>query len=121
MTPFYVCVCIVLYAEVALLAKTRNLTVRVEEELYKEIEETADRENVDKSTIARGLLETGIKESRKKRGLELYRGGSCTLWKAAKVAGVSLREMIDLVVEARIPMHISSDDVEEAWREAVEQ
>jgi predicted HTH domain antitoxin len=102
------------------LAKTRNLTVRVDEEIYREIGETADLENVDKSTIARGLLETGIKEAKKRRGIELYRAGSTTIWKAAEVADVSLREMMDLIVEARIPMHITPDDVELAWREAFE-
>ncbi len=102
------------------MAKTRNLTVRVDEDIYREIEETADLENVDKSTVARGLLETGIKEAKKRRGIEQYRAGSTTLWKAAEVAGVSLREMMNLIVEARIPMHITPDDVELAWREAFE-
>jgi predicted HTH domain antitoxin len=108
-----------LYAGVV-LSKTRNLTVRVDEELYNEIEETADRENVDKSTVARGWLETGLREARQRRGVELYRLGECSLWKAAGVAGVSLREMMDLLVESRVPLHISSDDVEKAWREAFE-
>jgi len=102
------------------LAKTRNLTVRVDKELYDEIEKTADQENVDKSTVARGLLLAGLKESRKRRALEKYRDGSCTLWKAAEIADVSLREMMDMVIEARIPLHITSSDVEEAWREAFE-
>ncbi len=103
------------------MAKTRNLTVRVDEETYREIEETADEENVDKSTIARGLLETGIKEAKKKRALGMYREGSCTLWKAAEVAGVSLREMMNLLVEERIPLHVTPDDVDKAWREAFER
>jgi len=103
------------------LAKTRNLTVRVDEETYREIEETADLENVDKSTVARGLLEAGIKEAKKRRALEMFREGSCTLWKAAEVAGVSLRKMMDLVVGERVPLHITSDDVDEAWREAFER
>jgi predicted HTH domain antitoxin len=103
------------------LEKTRNLTVRIDEDTYREIEETADQENVDKSTIARGLLKAGLSEARKKRGLEMYRRGTCTLWKAAEVAGVSLRGMMDLVIEERTPLHITSDDVDEAWRDAFER
>ena len=103
------------------MAKTRNLTVRVDEATYREIEEAADLDNVDKSTIARGLLEAGIKEAKKKRALEMFRTGSCTLWKAAEAAGVSLREMMDLVTEAKAPLHITPDDVDEAWREAFER
>jgi len=103
------------------LAKTRNLTVRVDEETYREIEETADLENVNKSTLARGLLEFGIRDVKKRRALVMYREGSCTLWKAAEVAGVSIREMMDLIVKDKVPLHITSDDVDEAWREAFER
>ncbi len=103
------------------MSKTKNLTVRVDEALYDEIVATAERENVDRSTVARGLLEAGLREARKRRGLEQYRAGACSLWKAAEIAGVSLREMMDLLVDARVPLNISPDDVEQAWREAFER
>ena len=103
------------------MAKTRNLTVRIDEETYKEIEKTADNENLDKSTVARGLLEIGIREAKKKRALEMYREGSCTLWKAAQLAGTSLREIMDLLDKEHIPLRITPDDVDLAWREAFEQ
>ena len=103
------------------MAKTRNLTVRIDEETYKEIEKTADIENVDKSTVARGLLEIGIREQKKKRALETYREGACTLWKAAELAGTSLREMMDLIEKEQVPLRITPDDVDLAWRDAFEQ
>ncbi len=99
----------------------KNLTFRVDEETYKEIEETADRENMDKSTVARRLLKAGIEQARKRRAIKQYREGRWSLWKAAGEAGISLREMMELLVEERITLNITPEDVEEAWREAFEE
>lgn len=103
------------------MAKTQNLTVRLERELIKKIEEEAVHEKTDKSTVARKLIAVGIEQTRKARALEEYRRGLCTIWKASVRAGIPLREMIELLRREKIPLHISTDDVEEAWREAVEE
>jgi len=99
----------------------RNLTVRVDEATFRDIEEAAELENVDRSTVTRVFLKVGIREARKKRALEKYRDGKCTLWKAAQLADVPLREMMELAEEKKIPLHISPEDVDEAWREAFER
>ena len=101
--------------------KMRNLTVRIDEETYRDIEETASAENVDRSTATRQLLKKGINEEKKKRALELYRAGKCTLWKAAQHANLNIREMMELAANEKIPAHITPEDVEEAWREADEE
>lgn len=103
-----------------IMAKTQNLTVRLERELIKKIEEEAQHEKTDKSTVARRMIAAAIEQAQKARALEEYRKGKCTIWKASEKAGVPLREMIELLRQEKIPLHISSDDVDEAWREAVE-
>ena len=102
-----------------IMAKTQNLTVRLEKELIKKIEEEALQEKTDKSTVARKLITVGIEQTRKARALEEYRRGKCTIWKASMKAGIPLREMIELLRHEKIPLHISAEDVDEAWREAV--
>lgn len=99
----------------------RNLTVRVDDKTFNEIKELAELEKTDKSTITRKILDIGLRELKKRRALELYREGKCTLWKAAQIAEISLREMIELTKMEKIPVHISSEDVNEAWREAFEE
>ncbi|MGA2971372.1 MAG: UPF0175 family protein [Candidatus Bathyarchaeia archaeon] len=106
---------------VAVMAKTQNLTVRLERELVKKIEEEAQHEKTDKSTVARKLIAVGIEQTRRARALEEYRKGKCTIWKASEKAGIPLREMIELLRREKIPLHISTEDVDEAWREAVEE
>jgi metal-responsive CopG/Arc/MetJ family transcriptional regulator len=99
--------------------KAQNLTVRLEKELVKKIEEEAREEKTDKSTVARRLITLGIEQARKARAIDEYRKGKCTIWKASQKAGVSLREMIETVKRERIPLHLSPEDVEEAWNEAL--
>jgi predicted HTH domain antitoxin len=101
------------------MSKTRNLTVRLEKELVDKIEEEAEHEKTDKSTVARKLIAAGIQEIRKIRALEDYRKGKCTIWKASSKAGISLREMMELVRQEKVPLHLSPKDVDQAWREAV--
>jgi predicted HTH domain antitoxin len=101
------------------MAKAQNLTVRLEKELVKKIEEEAREEKTDKSTVARKLIALGIAQTRKTRALDEYRKGRCTVWKASEKAGVPLREMIETLRRERIPLHLSAEDVEQAWREAL--
>ena len=104
---------------IPIMTKTQNLTVRLEKELIKKIEEEAQHEKTDKSTVARKLIAAGIEQTQKARALEEYRRGECTIWKASEKAGIPLREMIELLRREKIPLHISTEDVDEAWREAI--
>jgi len=99
----------------------RNITVRIDEETYKAIEELTRVEKTDRSTVARKLIARGLEHLRRERALKLYREGKCTLWKASEMAGVPLREMIDLAKSEKIPIHFSAEDVDEAWRAAFEE
>lgn len=41
------------------------------------------------------LLRIGLREVKKEQGLALFRQGHVSLWKAARLAGISLREMTE--------------------------
>src|SRR5208337_3615899 len=69
---------------VHIVTKTQNLTVRLEKELIKKIEEEAQHEKTDKSTVARKLITVGIEQTQKARALEEYRRGRYTIWKASE-------------------------------------
>lgn len=53
--------------------------------------------------------------------MDAYREGRCTLWKAAQLAGVSLRKMMTLAEGEKVPVNVTAEDVDEAWREAFEK
>jgi predicted HTH domain antitoxin len=41
------------------------------------------------------LLRIGLREVKKEQGLALFKKGQVSLWKAARLAGISLREMTE--------------------------
>ena len=80
----------------------KPLAVRVSAELEKEILEIAKTEKIDKATVVRNLLETGITEWRKQTALELLQKGEITFAKAADIAKLSLWEFADLAKQHNI-------------------
>lgn len=92
---------------------TETLTTRAAEELVKKIEEMAKKEKVDKSTMIRRLLSDAVEEKNRKDSLKLYKEGKVSLWKAAKIAGTSLWEMIDLIMKEGIPLDYGAEELRE--------
>ncbi|NIP66770.1 hypothetical protein GWN63_01275 [Candidatus Bathyarchaeota archaeon] len=66
------------------------------------------------------LLDLSLREIKKRYAISRYRRGKSPLWKAAQTAGITLREMMDIIKEERIPVHISPEEVEEGWGKALE-
>jgi predicted HTH domain antitoxin len=89
-----------LYTVVVLTLKP--LAVRVTAELEREILEITKTEKIDKATVVRNLLETGITEWRKQTALELLQKGKITFAKAADIAKLSLWEFADLAKQHNI-------------------
>jgi len=68
-----------------------EIVVKIPEELIRVIEHRARLEKVDESTAIKQLLGLGAEEY----AIELFRRGEITLNEAARLAGVTLRQMID--------------------------
>jgi len=68
-------------------------------ETIKKLRELANREGKDRSTLIREILERGVKEKDLEHAVELYRRGQITSWKAAQLAGVSLRRFYKILAE----------------------
>ena len=76
-----------------------TLTTRASRELARKIEELAKREQVDKSAIIRKLLQEAVERKSLEDAVEQYRRGRLSLWKAARNAGISLWEMVDVLAK----------------------
>jgi len=96
---------------------SRAVTARLRKELLKEIEEVAKEESVDRSSAIQRLLKIGLKEYKMEKALNLYRDGKVTLWKAAELAGVSLREMMEAIKARDIPYQFDLEALEEYVKE----
>ncbi len=68
-------------------------SIRIPSDLLSVIGERARRERVDDSTAMRQLMALGATEY----AVQLYREGHLTLNQAAKMAGTSVREMLEVL------------------------
>lgn len=68
----------------------RTITISIPEELSAELEPYQDQLD--------DLLRIGLRELKMEQGLSLYKLGKLSLWKAARLANVSLREMTSYAV-----------------------
>ncbi len=93
------------------MAELISLRLPIEEQ--KKIRELAEAEDKDSSAFIRELIRTGIREKELIHILELYQKGKVTMWKAAKLADISLWELTDLMRERKIIAQYTLDDLKE--------
>lgn len=89
------------------------ISTRVPKEIAEALREIEREEKADRATVVRKLLARAIEEWRVERALRLYRRGRVTLWRAARLAGVTLREMMELAAREGIQFQYSERDLEE--------
>lgn len=95
-----------------------TITTRVSKEIEKKIARIAKEENLDKSAVIRRLLSDALKKRQIQRALEEYKEGRITLARAARMADVSLRKMMQLAAEAGVPFQYSLEDLRKDFETA---
>lgn len=83
----------------------RTLTITVPDELSAKLEPY--RENLSE------VLAIGLRELRMGQSLALLQQGGLSLWKAARMAGVSLREMAQYAVAHGVRAEVDEETLEE--------
>jgi len=95
------------------------ISIRPTEEMAKKLEMLISIEQMGKSALIRRILDRGLNEELKRYALELFRDKRVSLAKAAEIAGISVREMMDLIKEKDIPLHITLEDIREDFEAAI--
>jgi len=90
----------------------KTISVRLPEQYLHDIEEACKLELVDKGTMLRKLVGTGLQEYRTKKALELYREGKISLWKAAGMAGITYRGALEELKRSNIPFQYQKEDLD---------
>jgi len=107
------------YTEPKQVTMQNPISIRPTEEIERKLEKLMDLEKTEKSTLMRKILTTGIDEELKKCALELFRDKKVSLAKAAEIADISLREMMDLIKEESLSLHITVEDIREDFEAAM--
>lgn len=97
----------------------KTISIRPTEEIEKKLEKLMNLEKTEKSTLIRKILTTGIDEELKKYALQSFKDKKISLAKAAEIADISLREMMDLVKEKDLSLHITAKDIREDFEAAM--
>lgn len=96
-----------------------TISARVRKSQSQELERLAQERGVDKSEIIRELLSIAIKEQKLMEGLNLVRARKATVWKAADIARITYREMLELLRTHNIPFPLSKEELEREVEEIV--
>ena len=88
------------------------MSLRLGEDLVRKIGALSKKEKKDRSTVARELIEYGLRY----RMVKLYREGKASLGTVAKALDCSLREVLDLLAEFGVQAPIDYDDYLAGYR-----
>ena len=87
------------------------ISVRPTPDLERKIKKLMEFEKADKSSIVRRALEKGLEEELKRLALNLYIERKVSLAKAAEIAEISIRDMIELIRERGVSLNITVEDL----------
>ena len=90
---------------------SKVISTRIEEDLYREIEFVSRVENIDRSSAIKKLLKEGLRKWKIDYALSLYTQGKVSLWRAAKIANLSLWEFIDVLRDKKIELNLDEEDL----------
>lgn len=89
-----------------------SISARVPDDEAETLEEVAELLGEDKSTTIRKALQEGLQELRIRVAVERYQSGAISVNQAARVAGVSLAEWLEIARERNLTHQLSPDDLE---------
>lgn len=90
-----------------------TVSVRIDKEGLKEINEISKLEKKTKSNVLREVLGKGIKEKKLEIALEKFRDKEASIGKAARIAQMPLSQFMDVLVERNIDFHYGIKELEE--------
>lgn len=90
-----------------------TLTTRIPEELADAIEAISEEEQLDKSAVARRLLEGAVEERRRERAFQQFANGTLSLEGLAREADIPLREALVELRDRGITFHYSEESLAE--------
>lgn len=89
---------------------TKQMNLRLDENLIKEFEELAEQENLDRSALVRKILIEGLHQERLNFALQKYLRKEISIERAAEIARVSLHDLILKMSQLGIPSNLTMED-----------
>ncbi|MEF8791934.1 MAG: UPF0175 family protein [Haloarculaceae archaeon] len=88
------------------------ISARLPDDEAEELERVAEMLGEDKSSVIRKALSEGLRDLRVKRAVERYQTGEVSVKQAARIAGVSLGEWLEIARERNLTGQLTPEDLE---------
>jgi predicted HTH domain antitoxin len=89
-----------------------SISARIPDDDEDELEVVIDLLDEDKSTVIRKALSEGLTSLRRRVAIERYQSGELSVNQAARVAGVSLADWLEIAREHNLTTQLSPDDLD---------
>ena len=96
------------------LAIMPSITVQISDEDAEALADVAVLLGDDKSTVIRNALREGLSEIRVQRAVEQYQNGRVSTNQAARIAGVSLAEWLQIARENNLTTQLTPADLDDS-------
>lgn len=100
---------------------TAVISTRIPDEVAKDLEEIGKEEKSDRATVIRKLLTKAIQIWKLEHALKLYHEGKVTLWRASRLADITLREMMEIAAQKGIEFKYTEKDLQEDLEAALKE
>jgi predicted HTH domain antitoxin len=89
-----------------------SISARIPDEDEEELDEVAELLGEDKSSTIRKALREGLEDIRVRAAVEQYQSGDVSANEAARIAGVSIAEWLEIARERNLTTQLKPEDLE---------
>lgn len=89
-----------------------SISARISDEDEEELTEVAELLGEDRSSTIRKALSEGLEELRLRVAVERYQSGDVSVNEAARIAGLSVAEWLEVARERNLTTQLKPDDIE---------
>jgi predicted HTH domain antitoxin len=90
-----------------------SISARIPDEDEEELQRVAELLGEDKSSTIRKALREGLEEIRVRVAIERYQSGDVSVNEAARIAGVSIAEWLEIARERNLTTQLQPEDLEQ--------
>ncbi len=89
-----------------------SLGIRLDKKMVEELNQIADEEHVDRTTVIRKLISNAIENHKRETALRQYEQGKISISKAAEDTGLTVGEIEEYMVRKGYRSKYSTEDLE---------
>ena len=97
-----------------------EISITAPEDIETKIKMLAAGLHMDRSAVIRSIIDVGVRQKLVEYSLNQFMEKKVSLAKAAEIAGISIREMLDILNEKGIPLHISQKSIMKDFKAAMQ-